>query len=494
MKKLIRQAAAFLLCALLLCPAAQAAAGYADVPEGAWYAGAADYCTISGLMSGTGNGRFDPDGAVTRAMLAAVLYRLAGSPAESAGESAFADVPAGSWYAAAADWAGRNGYMLGYGDGRFGPGDTLTREQAAAVFWRYMGSPDAEAEDFADEGDISPYASAAVDWARSSGLMGGMDGGRFAPRSGARRSELAVMLMNLAALEGISAVSAMDRMCQPSGAAVMADGSLLVTDTYNKVIWQVKDGVSTVYAGGETVADLYGQPIGGYNDAALKDSYFKNPWAIAPFLDGWAVSDADNNVVRLLRPGNTETVNGHTSEKLAVTELGVAFRHPTGLAADGEGNLYVSDAFADAVRRISADGEVTTAASNVSEPMGLCWHEGALYIAESGANRVLKLEDGRLTVAAGSGEADYIDGPAAQAAFSGPQGVAVGADGTVYVSDTDNSAIRRIKDGQVSTLVARDVTELRSFFPITPTGLLAAGNMLYICDPFARKLLAFPLR
>ena len=273
----------------------------------------------------------------------------------------------------------------------------------------------------------------------------------------------------------------------------MEDGSLLVSDTYNRVIWQVKDGVSTVYAGGETVEDLYGQPLGGYNDAPLLNTYFKTPWAVAPFLDGWAVSDAENNAVRLLRPESTQTVNGHTSERLTVTELGVAFQHPTGLAADGEGNLYISDTFADAVRKINSEGEVTTVVSSVSEPMGLCWHDGVLYIAESGANRVVKLEDGKLSIVAGSGEADYIDGPAAQAAFSSPQGVAIGLDGTVYVSDTDNSAIRKIKDGVVSTLVARDVTDVNSFFPISPTGLLVAGNRLYICDPYARKLLAFPL-
>lgn len=291
----------------------------------------------------------------------------------------------------------------------------------------------------------------------------------------------------------LTMVSFMDVMCQPAGAVVMEDGSFLVTDIYNKMIWRVKDGVSTVYAGHETVEDLHGQPIGGYNDGKLEDSYFKKPWAIAPFLDGWAVSDTENNAVRLLRSEGTETVNGHSSENLTTTELGVAFQNPTGLAADEDGNLYVSDTFANAIRKITAQGEITTVASNILEPMGLCWHDGVLYIAESGANRILKLEGSKVTVVAGSGEAGYKDGSAAQATFSGPQGVAVGKDGTVYVSDTDNSAIRRIKNGQVTTLVVRDMADLSLFFPISPSNLLIYKDTLYICDPFACKLLAYSL-
>ena len=82
--------------------------------------------------------------------------------------------------------------------------------------------------------------------------------------------------------------SVMDVICGASGIVLEKEGVLLVTDTYNKVIWQVKlsDGECSVYAGGETVADLYGEPVGGYNDATLETSYFRSPWAIAPFWMG----------------------------------------------------------------------------------------------------------------------------------------------------------------------------------------------------------------
>ena len=228
--------------------------------------------------------------------------------------------------------------------------------------------------------------------------------------------------------------------------------------------------------------------MGGYNDASLADSYFKHPWAVVPFLDGYAVSDADNNVVRLLLEKTTQTVNGITEEDLTVTDLGVTFHHPTGLAADEAGNLYVSDTYEGAVRKITPEGSVTTFAAGLTDPIGLCWKDGTLYIAETGANRIVKVTGGRTMVVAGSGEDDFADGPAAQAAFSAPQCIAVGEDGTIYVSDTANSAVRKIHDGVVTTLARRDESDLDAFIPTSPVGLIVCGDQLYVCDSFARKV------
>lgn len=478
-------AAGLAMCAAVVLPARAAERGYSDVQEEAWYAPAVEYCLGAGLMDGTGGGKFSPDGAVTRGMLAAVLYRMAGSPAVSG--SAFPDVAADSWYAPAAAWAAGEEVMSGYPDGRFGPNDPATREQVAAVFWRRMGCPTAASADFADEGDISAYASGAVAWVRASGLMRGQPDGRFDPGASLTRAQLAQVLANCGPHLAVE-VSAMDVMCQPCGIAAMEDGSLLVSDQYNKVIWRIADGRNDTFAGADTAEDPFGQPVGGYHDGSLRESLFKNPWAIAPFLEGWAVSDPDNGVVRFLR------LDSEKARWTEVTDLGVGFDYPTGLAADEEGNLYVSETFKGEIKKITPKGKVTTLARNLTEPMGLCWSGGSLYAAECGGERVIKIgSSGQIAVVAGSGETGSTDGPAARASFSGPKGVAVDGDGTVYVADTGNGTVRRVRDGQVTTVLSRDHRDATQLFPAAPTGLLIHRGTLYITDAFARKLLAYPL-
>ena len=170
--------------------------GYSDVDAGAWYAGAVEYVRDNGLMRGTSSATFDPEGAMTRAMLAATLYRAAGSPAVS-GSDGFTDTTDGAWYSDAVLWASQEGLVGGYGNGLFGVDDPVSREQIAALLWRYAGSPAAEAgADFADEDQISGYAAQAVDWARASGVMDGVGGNRFLPQDSATRAQVAMVLRN----------------------------------------------------------------------------------------------------------------------------------------------------------------------------------------------------------------------------------------------------------------------------------------------------------
>ena len=434
-------------------------AGYTDVPAGAAYAEAVNYCKVNNLMTGTSATEFTPDGTLTRAMMVTVLHRLAGKPAASSTAS-FADVPAGKWYTDAISWANSKGIVLGYNATTFGVNDPVTHEQVALIFQRYSGDPTVQTE------------------------------GADSPKTPATRAEIAVTLMNFARSRkpgALSVLSAIDVMCAPSGIAVDQNGVLLVTDLYNKQVWKVLNRAGTAYAGGATVPDLYGQPLGGYNDGNLTGSYFKEPWAVAPFLDGWAVSDTANNAVRLITGGGIQTLNTASKEKLTVTNLGVAFNRPTGLAADEDGNLYVADTGSGTVRRVSPQGGASTVAKGLSDPTGLCWKDGALYIAETGRNRILQLKDGKITVLAGSGSDGSAGGRAAQASFSAPQGVAVGEDGSVYVADTGNGAVRMIKSGTVSTLAVRDPAQLSGDM-ISPVGLLLQGGSLYVCDPFVRKI------
>lgn len=181
---------------LSLAVPAFAAGGFTDVADNAWYANAVSYVQSHGLMSGTGNNRFSPNTNTTRAMLVTILYRYAGSPTVS-GSANFTDVRQ-DYYTTAVNWAAQNNVVSGYGDGRFGVNDSITRQDVAAVLWRYEGSPAASAQDFADESSIASYASTAVDWARANGIISGKGNNRFDPRGNATRAEIATMIMNYA--------------------------------------------------------------------------------------------------------------------------------------------------------------------------------------------------------------------------------------------------------------------------------------------------------
>lgn len=199
-------AAIGVLCIGMMMPA-HAAAGqtnFADVPENAWYRDAVSYCVEHDLMSGTGEKTFSPDADMSRAMLATVLYHMAGNPQVDAGGQPFPDVAQGSWYFNAASWAKATGVISGYGDGTFGPDDPITREQLATVLYHMAGSPKNEngGRPFADQGVISDWALEAVMWAQSAGIISGRADGTFDPTASASRAE------------GASVLSAFDRIQQ----------------------------------------------------------------------------------------------------------------------------------------------------------------------------------------------------------------------------------------------------------------------------------------
>ena len=172
-------------------------AGFSDVDSGAWYAGAVDYVREHGLMEGVGEGRFDPEGSLTRAMLVTVLWRQAGQPVVNY-LMRFSDVDGGQWYTEAIRWATSRGIVGGYGNGMFGPNDNITREQLAVMLWRYAGSPAATDKElhFTDVDKASGYALEALRWVVENGILNGYGDGRLGPRGQATRAQVAQMLKN----------------------------------------------------------------------------------------------------------------------------------------------------------------------------------------------------------------------------------------------------------------------------------------------------------
>ena len=167
---------------------------YEDSDLGAWYHDGVHYCLEHGLMVGMDSHTFAPDSSTSRAMVAAILWRLEGSPVVDF-SLPFSDVPGGVWYTEPVRWAVASGIVSGYGDGTFGPGDSITREQLAVMLWHCAGSPAAHRTlSFTDTDRIGGYALEAVRWAVENGIVIGHSDGRFDPQGLTTRAQAASML------------------------------------------------------------------------------------------------------------------------------------------------------------------------------------------------------------------------------------------------------------------------------------------------------------
>lgn len=175
---------------------------FSDVSQEDWFYESVGFAVERGLFAGTSPGIFEPGGTMTRAMLVTVLYRLEGAPAVL-GETIFEDVPPGLWYSDAVLWANENHIVSGYGNGRFGPGDDLTRQQAAMMLYRYAAdkkydvSATADLAEFTDADDIALYADKALRWCVAEGITNGTGDGHLAPCEAIQRAQVAAMLQRM---------------------------------------------------------------------------------------------------------------------------------------------------------------------------------------------------------------------------------------------------------------------------------------------------------
>lgn len=168
---------------------------FKDVKENDWYYEGVRVTTAMGLFKGVTEDMFGPKINLTRAMLAQILYADAGKP-EIDFDAGYTDVPEDTWYTDAVNWVTKMGIAIGYGDGRFGPEDAITREQLATMLFGEEGKPDPEYElKFDDVDQIADWAVDAMTWAVHYGVMEGIGNNLLAPKSIATRAEAAVILM-----------------------------------------------------------------------------------------------------------------------------------------------------------------------------------------------------------------------------------------------------------------------------------------------------------
>ena len=178
------------------CPSAP----FTDVDTAKWYHLSIDYVLTHKMMNGVSSRAFAPNANLTRGMLVQILYNLEGKPKGTAAN--FSDVQADAWYAEAVGWAASSKVVTGYADGTFRPNAAVTREQAAAILYRYAKSKDIDVSvgentnilSYVDVQQASEYAIPALQWAVGAGVLNGKNGSRLAPTGTATRAEIAVIM------------------------------------------------------------------------------------------------------------------------------------------------------------------------------------------------------------------------------------------------------------------------------------------------------------
>lgn len=173
---------------------------FTDVNENDWYYDAVKYVYANGLMSGVSDTTFAPNANTTRGMIVTVLYRMENQPNVTI-DNSFKDVKSTDYYGNAIYWAKQNNIVSGYNSTTFAPNDNITREQIAAILYRYAAykgysvDKTSDLSNFNDTSNISNYALTPIKWAVSSGLISGMGDSTISPLGNASRAQIATILM-----------------------------------------------------------------------------------------------------------------------------------------------------------------------------------------------------------------------------------------------------------------------------------------------------------
>lgn len=183
---------------MIVAYAVDASGYFSDVDDSDWYYDEVEYVYEAGLMQGISDETFNPEGNVSRGMIVTILWRLENEP--SASDNSFDDVALDQYFTQAISWANTNDIVNGYGDGRFGPNDYITREQLAVILYRYADykgyevSQQADISEYEDADGISSYATTAFSWAVSNGFISGMTSTTLNPTGYTNRAQAAVVL------------------------------------------------------------------------------------------------------------------------------------------------------------------------------------------------------------------------------------------------------------------------------------------------------------
>lgn len=289
--------------------------------------------------------------------------------------------------------------------------------------------------------------------------------------------------------------TARDTMVSISGMTSAEGIRICMVDTEDHSVWmREKKNVYTLFAGVPGNA--------GYADGALTQAQFDSPWTVIAYKGGYLISDTGNHVIRQIQDGQVTTFAGTAGKPGAVDKKAakqVSFNRPTGMALGDDGTVYVADTGNHTIRAIDSKGNVTTlagaagkpgtkvgscAASRFREPTGLFYDKGVLYVADSGNHRICSIANGKVKVVAGSasGEEGDASGKALQAALSNPQQI-VAYQGVLYIADTGNGCLKRLKGGKLKTILAAN-SRREGRIPAQPRALMVRNSYLFFGDAF----------
>lgn len=376
--------------------------------------------------------------------------------------------------------------------------DPVSRQDAAVLVGRLLGVSGDPELSYTDAGAVSGYAKPYVGALTARGLLRGQPDGSFAPHSPITRAESASLLFRAAQQQIITAgeirtatqPGALGYRDGPAGEALISEptglaadgGAVYILDSGNNLVRRLQNGAVGTAAGMVIGRDAAGYALGQYRDGAAGSALFDSPAFCAVDAGGTLyLSDAGNHAIRAVRNG---TVYTYCGDGKAGYQDGAAktarFNTPGGIALGEDGSLYVADTLNHCIRKIAKDQTVTlfagapgqsglrdgaAADARFCEPAGIAvGADGAVYVADAGNHRIRKIAGGQVSMVAGGGEtapgedgylpAGYRDGTGADARFCFPQGLCMLADDILLVADAGNHCVRAVlPDGAVVTLI-----------------------------------------
>lgn len=419
---------------------------------------------------------------------------------------------------------------------------SITREEAATIISRALGMTVTGNTEFTDDGKIATWAKISVNGMGKSALIAGNDQNQFLPQapmtwgeivgilhSAHQNNKLVTPTIKILAGNGeathINGASEQSGVFMPMGLSQDIDGKIYFADSGNNLIRSINKSVIADYSGVMGPKDSYNRVLGGYLDGSKEKAVFNRPSDVQVTASGILVADTENNTIRLIKEQAVYTYAGSPKAGHQDGDRKTAlFNQPSALATDNQGNVYISDTENQVIRQIAPNGMVTTIAGTVGkagfadgsakdallcQPMGLAYHNGGLYIADSGNQRIRLLKNGVMSTVAGSGLETYDDSPfivggfqdgnPQKARFNNPRDLAFGKDGTLYITDMDNGMIRVYNNQKVSTLIGFGQAINYQGLAIEetlvqPSGLTVLDNELIITDSFTHYIMGIKLK